>query len=74
MPKKEMTFEEALGQLEAAVSSLEKGEMSLEESLKVYEKGVSLAAFCEKTLAAAKLKLSELQPENPEEEEEPGLF
>lgn len=70
MAKKEMTFEEALNQLEEMVSSLEKGEMPLEEALKAYEKGVALAAFCEKTLASARLKLSELRPQEPEEEEE----
>ena len=66
MAKAAMKFEEALSQLETVVSALEKGDMPLEESLKAYEKGVALAAFCEKALLGAKLKLTELQPMEPE--------
>lgn len=68
MAKTAMKFEEALSQLEGLVSALEKGDMPLEESLKAYEKGVALAAFCEKALSGARLKLSELQPQKPEED------
>ncbi len=67
MPRKNLTFEESLTQLEALVVQLEKGELSLEESLKAYEQGVALAASCEKALETARLKLSELGDE-PEEQ------
>ena len=67
MPRKNLTFEESLTQLEALVVQLEKGELSLEESLKGYEQGVALAASSEKALETARLKLSELGAE-PEEQ------
>ena len=74
MPKKALTFEQALTKLEELAASLEKGEMSLEDSLKAYEQGVALSAFCADTLKKARLKVSELQavPEEPEEPEDPG--
>ena len=53
--------------LETIVAELEKGNVPLEKSMKLYEEGVSLAAVCEKKLSGAKLKLSELSAENEEE-------
>ena len=50
----EMSFEEAMSALEEVVSALEKGEVPLEESIKLYEKGAALRAHC-----AAKLKDAE---------------
>ena len=41
---KGLTFESGMEELETLVSALEKGELSLEESFKAYEKGVRLAA------------------------------
>ena len=69
MPKKNMTFEQALSQLEKLVNDLEVGELSLEDSLKAYEQGVALSTFCAKTLEAAQLKISELQPEKDAEQD-----
>lgn len=62
----ELTFEKALEKLEAIVAQLEKGSVPLEKSMKLYEEGVALAAQCEKKLKAARLKLSELSPEEEE--------
>jgi exodeoxyribonuclease VII small subunit len=50
----EMSFEEALAALEQVVSALEKGEVPLETSITLYEKGAALRAHC-----AAKLKDAE---------------
>ena len=44
------------------------GNLPLEKSLKVYEEGVSLTAYCEKALAEARLKITQLQPEQPKED------
>ena len=49
-----MTFEKALEKLNGLVEKLEGGNLPLERSLKLYEEGVSLAAFCEKELTGAK--------------------
>ncbi len=56
-----MTFEKALLDLEEMIVKLEKGELSLEQSIEVYEQGIKLTAFCNKELKNAKLKIEELQ-------------
>ena len=50
----EMTFEEAMQSLEQVVTQLERGEVALEQSIALYEKGAALKAHC-----AAKLKEAE---------------
>jgi len=50
MPKKTLTFEEAMDRLEEIVSSLESGEFALEESLKLFEEGVKLVKQCNSKL------------------------
>ena len=52
-----VNFEQALEQLEKVVSDLEKGDVSLEDSLKFYEEGVKLAGFCQKEIEKAKKKV-----------------
>lgn len=46
MPKKELSFEEAIQKLEEIVNALESGDFALEESLKLYEEGVKLVNLC----------------------------
>ncbi len=53
-PVAEMSFEEAIQALEAVVSQLEKGDVALEASIALYERGAALKAHC-----AAKLKDAE---------------
>ena len=50
MPKKEISFENAMDRLEEIANLLENGDFSLEESLKLYEEGVKLIAFCNSKL------------------------
>ena len=50
----EMSFEEAMAALETVVSQLEKGEVPLEQSIALYERGAALKAYC-----AGKLKDAE---------------
>jgi exodeoxyribonuclease VII small subunit len=50
----EMSFEEAMAALEQVVTQLERGEVALEQSIALYEKGAALKAHC-----AAKLKAAE---------------
>lgn len=52
-PVAEMTFEEAMSALEGVVSSLERGEVPLEASIALYERGAELKAHCAARLAKA---------------------
>jgi exodeoxyribonuclease VII small subunit len=54
------TFEESLKKLESIVDQLEKGELPLEESLKLFEEGVGLSAVCKQELDAAEGKVQSL--------------
>ena len=54
------TLDTALIRLKEISESLESGEYDLEMSLKLYEEGVDLVAFCNKTLNGAKQKIIEL--------------
>lgn len=57
---KTVDFESALGQLETLVQTMESGELSLEDSLKAFEKGMSLSQDCQQALAEAELKVQQL--------------
>ena len=54
------SFEESLKKLESIVDKLEKGDLSLEESLKLFEEGVGLSAVCKKELEEAEGKVEML--------------
>lgn len=54
-------FETALKELEQLVSSMEQGEMSLEESLKAFERGVELTRYCQERLRDAEQRVSILR-------------
>jgi exodeoxyribonuclease VII small subunit len=54
------TFEDALQQLEQIVQKLEKGELPLEESLKLYEQGIRLSRLCHGKLEEAEGKIEML--------------
>ena len=53
----EKTFESALGELELIVKQLEQGDLDLEESLKLFEKGVKLSRECRERLAKAERRI-----------------
>ena len=59
MAKKEekFDFEKALAELERLVETMETGDMSLEDSLKQFERGVALTRSCQKALADAEQKV-----------------
>ncbi len=57
MAKRKAGFEAQLKELETIVERLERGDVSLEESLKLFEKGVQLARSCQKTLQEAEQKV-----------------
>ena len=59
----EMTYEKAISRLEEIVSALEKNDVSLDESLKLFEEGTKLTAFCADQLKNAQQKITELTKE-----------
>jgi exodeoxyribonuclease VII small subunit len=60
----EKKFEEAMKRLETIVESLERGDLSLEESLKIFEEGMKLLHFCSKKLEEAEQKVTILIKES----------
>ena len=54
------SFEESLKKLESIVDKLEKGDLSLEDSLKLFEEGVGLSSACKKELEEAEGKVQVL--------------
>ncbi|MFZ7096305.1 exodeoxyribonuclease VII small subunit [Luteimonas dalianensis] len=68
-------FEKSLEQLETLVDNMERGELSLEQSLAAYEQGVGLYRRCQQALEQAELRVKLLSdPEKPDQAEPfPGL-
>lgn len=65
------TYEESVKRLEEIVSALESGELSLDESMKLFEEGTKLVSFCSSSLDKAQTKireLTELEQEVPSDE------
>ena len=59
-PIEEMSFEEAMKALEAVVGRLESGDVPLEESIALYERGAALKAHCQAKLAQAEEKVAQI--------------
>ncbi len=67
----EMSFEDAIAELESIVDKLEKGQLSLDESLALFEKGIRLVRECNDKLRSAQQKVEKLIEENGELKTEP---
>lgn len=61
MARKKLSFEEAMKRLEEIVSHLEKGDIPLEESIRLFEEGSGLLALCSSQLEEAEQKVSLLR-------------
>jgi len=59
-PVDQLSFESALKELEEIVARLEQGEVDLEDSIALYERGQALKAHCEKKLKAAEGRLEKV--------------
>ncbi|MBQ2072661.1 MAG: exodeoxyribonuclease VII small subunit [Oscillospiraceae bacterium] len=70
MARKKLSFEEAMKRLEEIVSHLEKGDIPLEESIRLFEEGSGLLAFCSSQLEEAEQKVSLLRRGDDDETEE----
>ena len=64
--KKPVSFEQSLSDLEQLVSQMETGELSLDDSLKAFEKGVKLTRECQNILDEAEQKVQILSEQNGE--------
>ncbi|MES9972458.1 MAG: exodeoxyribonuclease VII small subunit [Candidatus Thiodiazotropha sp.] len=73
MPRKQKTppFEEAMKELESLIESLEQGDLSLEASLKSFERGVALTRICQASLKEAEQKVRILNGETQDADLEP---
>jgi len=60
---KKISYEAARDELAVVVESLEEGSASLEQSLKLWERGEELAKICQEWLDGAKKKLDAVKPE-----------
>lgn len=82
----EKTFEASLNELEKIVHQLEEGDLSLEDSLKLFEQGVKLSRECQQRLAQAERRievllkdadgnpsLETLEPESLRDDDQPKI-
>jgi len=60
----DQSFETSLDELESLVDKLEKGQLTLDESLELFEKGMKLARVCNTKLSEAERKIEILTEEN----------
>lgn len=56
-----MSYEQALAELETIVAALEQGDVALEKSIEIYERGEALKKHCEKLLGAAEAKIEKIR-------------
>ncbi len=74
MPRKKTStpsFEEALSELESLVETMEQGDLTLEESLQSFERGVELTRACQRALKSAEQKVEILSANTTDAELEP---
>ncbi|BBK28143.1 exodeoxyribonuclease VII small subunit [Staphylococcus arlettae] len=64
------SFEEMMEELETIVQKLDNENVSLEESLELYQRGMKLSASCDETLKNAEQKVNELIKEDEEVKEQ----
>lgn len=70
MGNKELPFEEAMKQLEAVATKLEKGDLNLDESVATFEEGMKLSEQCSKLLESAEKRITVLLKDGNEIKEE----
>lgn len=58
--KKKLTYEQAFARLEKITEMLDEGDLSLDESIKLFEESTELASYCSKSLESARLKVTKL--------------
>lgn len=73
-PVDKMNFEDALSELEGIVKQLEAGDVELEKSIAIYERGAELKAHCESKLKSAELKVEQIVQGSSGATTEPASF
>ncbi|HIY66341.1 MAG TPA: exodeoxyribonuclease VII small subunit [Candidatus Agrococcus pullicola] len=68
-PVSELSYEQAREELVAVVQALESGQTTLEESLRLWERGTALADRCEEWLQGAKARLDAVRGEQEDDTE-----
>jgi len=61
---KDLSFEESMKMLEKIVEQLESGDVDLEKSVELYEKGMNLKKICEEKLQKVELQIKKIKIEN----------
>ncbi|MFD0048445.1 exodeoxyribonuclease VII small subunit [Actinomycetes bacterium NPDC127524] len=64
--KKEMSFEEAMDNLEEIVEQLEEGDVPLEQAISIYKKGMDLSRLCHQKLKAVEDQMAQILQEDGE--------
>ena len=59
-PVKDMTFEEAIREFESVVAALDRGDVALDQSIKLYKRGAELRAHCEARLKEAEEQVEQI--------------
>ena len=70
-PVEDLTYEQALYELESIVAALESGDHALESALAFYERGQALARYCARMLEQAELKIQSLSGDELAHEGQP---
>ena len=70
MAKKKNNFEDLLKRLQEISDKLEREDVGLDDSIKLYEEGIKLSRQCSKMLEEAELKIAELKKNNDIDSEE----
>ncbi|MGI6778071.1 MAG: exodeoxyribonuclease VII small subunit [Acetivibrionales bacterium] len=60
MEKEKRSFEEAIRELEEIVSQIERGDLSLDQSIELFQKGIELSKYCTKRLDEVERKITVL--------------
>ena len=70
-PQETLAFEKSLQELEALVAKMEQGNLSLEESLRHFERGIQLTRTCQQALKEAEQKVEILMKKNGQDDISP---